>query len=79
VPSLRNVTITFPYMHDARFYSLDQVLRHYATGIVNSPTLDPLLANKIPLTQAERTDIKAFLKTLTDSSFIRDKRFSQPL
>ncbi len=79
VPSLRNVALTFPYMHDARFYSMDQVLRHYATGIVNSPTLDPLLANKIPLTPAERTNIKVFLRTLTDSSFIRDKRFSQPL
>ncbi len=79
VPSLRNVAVTFPYMHDARFYSMDQVLRHYATGIVNSPTLDPLLVNKIPLTPAERTDIKAFLKTLTDSSFLHDKRFAQPL
>jgi cytochrome c peroxidase len=78
VPSLRNVMLTFPYMHDGRFYSIDQVLNHYATGIINSPTLDPLLTNKIVLTSTERTQLKAFLTTLTDSVFIADKRFAQP-
>ena len=79
VPSLRNVMLTFPYMHDARFYSLDQVLRHYTSEIVKSPTLDPLLENKITLSAADKINIKAFLKTLTDSSFVKDKRFAQPL
>jgi cytochrome c peroxidase len=78
VPSLRNVMVSFPYMHDARFYSLDQVLRHYTSGIVKSPTLDPLLANMLTLSAADKVNIKAFLKTLTDSSFIKDKRFAQP-
>ena len=78
VPSLRNVELTFYYMHDGRFYTLDQVLNHYASGIVNSPTLDPLLATPIVLTNAERTNVKAFLRTLTDSTFIKDPRFSQP-
>jgi cytochrome c peroxidase len=78
VPTLRNVELTFSYMHDGRFYTFDQVLNHYATGIVNSPTLDPLLVNKLPLTDAERINIKAFLKTLTDSTLISNKAFSQP-
>jgi cytochrome c peroxidase len=76
VPSLRNVDLTFYYMHDGRFYTLDQVLNHYASGIVNSPTLDPLLATPIVLTNAERANVKAFLRTLTDSTFIKDPKFN---
>lgn len=78
VPSLRNVMLTFPYSHDGRLYTIDQVLDHYATGILQSSTLDPLLKNGIKLTASERSNIKAFLSTLTDSSFISDKRFAQP-
>ncbi len=78
VPSLRNVELTFSYMHDGRFYTIDQVLNHYSTGIVQSSTLDPSLKNGIPLNIEERSNIKAFLKTLTDSTFINDKRFAQP-
>lgn len=78
VPSLRNVFLSFPYGHDGRFFSLDNVLNHYATGIQNSSTLDPLLKNKIPLGNEERYYIKIFLATLTDSTFINDQRFSQP-
>ncbi|MEO5995247.1 MAG: cytochrome-c peroxidase [Chitinophagaceae bacterium] len=78
VPSLRNVFQSFPYGHDGRFYSIDNVLNHYSTGIKSSPTLDPLLKNKIPLTTEERYYIKIFLATLTDSTFLNDKRFAQP-
>ena len=78
VPSLRNVFQSFPYGHDGRFYSIDNVLNHYSTGIQISPTLDPLLKNKIPLTTEERYYIKTFLATLTDSTFLNDKRFAQP-
>jgi cytochrome c peroxidase len=78
VPSLRNVALSFPYMHDGRFYSFDQVLRHYSSGIVKNPGLDPLLTNMIALSPADKTNIKAFLKTLTDSAFVKDKRFAQP-
>jgi cytochrome c peroxidase len=53
-------------------------LNHYATGIVQSSTLDSSLKNGIPLNTEERSNIKAFLKTLTDSTFINDKRFAQP-
>ncbi len=77
VPSLRNVELTAPYMHDGRFTTLQQVLDHYSDGIKNYPNLDPLLINKIPLNSQEKSDIIVFLKTLTDLNFIHDKRFSE--
>ena len=78
VPSLRNVFQTFPYGHDGRFTSINQVLDHYSTGVQASPTLDPLLKNKIPLTTSEKFYLTQFLATLTDSTFIDDKRFAEP-
>lgn len=78
VPSLRNVYISANYMHDGRFNTLAQVLNHYRTGVQNSPTLDPLLKGGIQLTDTEADNIARFLRTLTDSSFIKDPRFSQP-
>jgi len=78
VPSLRNVNLTSNYMHDGRFNTLLQVLNHYSDGIQNSSTLDPLLANKIPLTVAEKSDLVSFLKTLSDSSMLHNSRFSKP-
>jgi len=78
VPSLRNVYLTANYMHDGRFNTLLQVLNHYSTGIQNSPTLDPLLVNKIPLADNEKTDLYNFLKTLSDSAMLTDPRFAKP-
>lgn len=90
VPSLRNVGLTAPFMHDGRFTTLEQVLDHYANdkpgnkdSIYVSPTLDPLLnvagqKRGISLTAAEKQSIIAFLKTLNDDDFIKDKRFSDP-
>jgi cytochrome c peroxidase len=78
VPSLRNIARTQPYMHDGRFYTLDQVLEHYRTGIENGPTLDTLLKNGISMTDLEKRDLKYFLWTLTDTSFLKDPRFSAP-
>ncbi len=78
VPTLRNVMITGPYMHDGRFSSIDQVFDHYASGIVQSATLDVNLQNGIQLSPEERADIKAFLHTLTDYTFIYDDRFKDP-
>ncbi len=77
VPSLRNVQVSFPYMHDGRFYSLQQVVDHYRSGIITTqPTLDTLLKNRLPFTNIQRTDLVYFLYTLTDSSFIKDPRFA---
>jgi cytochrome c peroxidase len=78
VPSLRNVDLTFPYGHDGRFSSITSVLDHYSSGVQNGPTTDALLKNKIPLSNFDKFYLLEFLKTLTDSTFIADKRFAQP-
>lgn len=81
VPSLRNVEKTAPYMHDGRFGTLEAVLNHYAAGVQDSPTLDPLLkVNGTPgiaLSPQEKTQLIAFLKTLTDYDYLSDRRFSE--
>jgi cytochrome c peroxidase len=70
VPTLRNVELTYPYMHDGRFANLDDVLNHYSSGIVSSATLDPSLQGGIPLSESDKAKLKAFLKTLTDINLI---------
>ncbi|WP_029286287.1 cytochrome-c peroxidase [Pedobacter sp. R20-19] len=77
IPSLRNIEYTGPYMHDGRFYSLDEVLEHYDSGVKANKNLDPSLKNGIQLNSVERTQIKAFLKTLTDNEFIKNKLYSE--
>jgi cytochrome c peroxidase len=81
VPSLRNVEMTAPYMHDGRFGTLEGVLDHYASGVTNSETLDPVLNQNgklgIALSTMEKTQVIAFLKTLTDNQYLTDKRFSE--
>jgi cytochrome c peroxidase len=72
VPSLRNVALTPPYMHDGRFTTLEEVVEHYATGIRRSPTLDPNIAKHpdggVPLSDEDKKALVAFLKTLTDEN-----------
>ncbi len=72
-PSLRNIALTAPYMHDGRFRTLEDVVEHYSTGVVRSPTLDPNLAKHpdggVPLSVADKQALVAFLKTLTDPRF----------
>jgi cytochrome c peroxidase len=81
VPSLRNIALTAPYMHDGRFGSLNAVLNHYSNGITNSITLDSTLNQNgvlgIPLTITEKNQIISFLNTLTDNQYITDSRFSE--
>ncbi|MDB6017521.1 MAG: hypothetical protein JWR19_2010 [Pedosphaera sp.] len=73
VPSLRNVEVTAPYMHDGRFKTLDEAVEHYCTGTKRSATLDPNLAKHpdggVPLSDADKRALIAFLKTLTDERF----------
>lgn len=78
VPSLRNVAMTYPYMHDGRFYSLEQVLDHYSNGIKNSSTLHPSLQNGIPMTEDEKKAIITFLKTLTDYELMENPFLREP-
>ena len=67
-PSLRNVALTGPWMHDGRFKTLREVVEHYNSGVQNSPNLDKLLQNgkKLGLTDAEVDALVAFLKTLSN-------------
>lgn len=72
-PSLRNIALTAPYMHDGRFGTLEEVIAHYRTGIARLPNLDPNLAKHaapgISLTDEDQAALVAFLKTLTDRKY----------
>ncbi len=78
VPSLRNLKFTPPYMHDGRFQSLSQVLKHYTDGTVARPGLAPEIRGGIQLDPRERTDLIAFLLTLNDSEFVFNPRHQFP-
>jgi cytochrome c peroxidase len=90
VPSLRNIALTAPYMHDGRFKTLEEVLDHYDSGIRNSSTLSAVIVEadnqgaaasgriSLHLTPAEKAAIIAFLNTLTDGDFVAAERFSDP-
>ncbi len=90
VPTLRNIALTAPYMHDGRFNTLEQVLIHYNEGIKISSTLSPLILEadnltkesqdrvSLSLTEDETTAIIAFLHTLTDQEFVAAEQFSNP-
>ena len=78
VPSLRNVAMTYPYMHDGRFYTLEQVLDHYSSGVKQSSTLHPSLQSGIPMTDVEKEDIIAFLRTLTDYALMENPFLREP-
>jgi len=76
-PSLRNIELTGPYMHDGRFQTLLECVEHYNTGFRYAENLDPNLffAVKGRLSQQEMEDIVAFLKTLTDMEFVNNPAF----
>ena len=83
VPSLRNIQLTSPYMHDGRFLSLAQVIEHYNSGIRNSEDLDNRLrvrggVRRLNLSNQEKQAMIDFLITLTDNNFITDEKFSNP-
>jgi cytochrome c peroxidase len=75
VPSLRNIALTAPYMHDGRFGTLEEVVEHYSRGVRRSAALDPNLAKHpeagIQLTAEEKADLVAFLRSLSDESFVQ--------
>jgi cytochrome c peroxidase len=76
VPTLRNIEFSYPYMHDGRFKKLSQVLNHYTNEIIPSKTLASELQQPIILSSNEKVDIIAFLLTLSDKTFLFDKKFS---
>jgi cytochrome c peroxidase len=76
VPTLRNIQFTFPYMHDGRFASLTEVVKHYNFGITQSKTLAKQLQKPMNLTDKERVDLVAFLLTLSDNGFLFNPKYS---
>jgi len=90
VPSLRNIELSAPYMHDGRFATLEEVVEFYNSGVVNNPNLSPPLRVPTPpgtppgpprrlnLTADQKAALVAFLKTLTDPNLANDPRLSDP-
>jgi len=81
-PSLRNLAYTAPYMHDGRFATLDEVINHYSEGLVFSETIDPLMKTVaqggVHISESDKADLKAFLLSLSDESFINNSNFQDP-
>jgi cytochrome c peroxidase len=84
-PSLRNVELTAPYMHDGRFKSLTEVIDHYSRNVKAHPNLHARLVGRggrsprqMELTSSQKRALIAFLETLTDHEFVKDPRFANP-
>ncbi len=81
-PTLRNIALTAPYMHDGRFNTLDEVIDHYSEGIKLGPNVDPIVATKfkdgLRLTDYQKEALKAFLESLTDTGFVNNPNFKSP-
>jgi cytochrome c peroxidase len=84
IPSLRNISLTAPYMHDGRFNTLMEVLDHYSLGIDNSENLDVRLkdqdgnAKRLDIPVSDKIAIVSFLQTLTDYQLLSDKKYANP-
>lgn len=83
-PSLRNIELTAPYMHDGRFATLEEVVEHYSTGVLDHPYLSAHMKDSngaprhLELNPKEAAALVAFLKTLTDEELVNDERFFDP-
>jgi len=86
-PSLRNVALRAPYMHDGRFATLEEVVEHYNSGIAAHPNLDPALRQgspttgapmKLGLSEGDKAALVAFMGTLTDATLATDARLADP-
>lgn len=75
VPTLRNATLTFPYTHDGRYYTLERVIDHYRYDVVLDFNTDALVRNKLNISATEKAGLVAFINTLTDTAFVNDVRF----
>ncbi len=81
-PTLRNIELTAPYMHDGRFFTLEEVIDHYSEHVKVSSTVDPLMElvgfGGAHLTDADKQALIAFLRTFTDQDFVSNPDFSDP-
>lgn len=84
IPTLRNIALTAPYMHDGRFNSLEEVIDHYDQNVQPHDDLDAKFKSadgsprRMNLSSLEKKALTAFLHTLTDQQFVQDVRFSNP-
>ncbi|MEM6643113.1 MAG: cytochrome c peroxidase [Bacteroidota bacterium] len=84
VPSLRNVALGPPFMHDGRFESLEEVVRHYNNGVQDHPNLSQEMlgrngeVRRLNLSENDIDALVAFMETFTDEAFIEDEKFSDP-
>lgn len=78
VPTLRNIEFTFPYMHDGRFKTLTEVVKHYNFRIQKSKTLSKELETPLNLSDNQRVELVSFLKTLTDKEFLFNPKYGFP-
>lgn len=87
VPSLKNIELTAPYMHDGRFATLEEVVEHYSTGVKDNPNLSPPLRvgntpngqpHNLNLSTDDKAALVAFLKTLTDNTIAGEAKYSSP-
>jgi cytochrome c peroxidase len=86
VPSLRNIELTAPFMHDGRFATLEEVVEHYNSGVQAHPNLSPPLRmggpngqpRRLNLSNADKAALVAFLKTLTDNTVSAEAKYSSP-
>lgn len=84
VPSLRNVAVRAPFMHDGRFATLEEVIEHYSDGVQPSPNLGlpfGMVRGVVPqleMTAQEKRGLRAFLRTLTDEPMLSDPKFADP-
>mgnify|MGYP006246335741 FL=1 len=82
VPTLRNIELTAPYMHDGRFETLEEVIDFYSEGVQAGPFTDPFMEfahqDGVQLTDDEKQKLLAFLKSLTDTTFINDPAYQNP-
>ncbi|MDY0086755.1 MAG: cytochrome c peroxidase [Bacteroidales bacterium] len=81
-PTLRNISLSGPYMHDGRFATLDEVIDFYSHEVKWSDQVDPLmhhvLRGGVQLTPSEKADVKAFIATLHDEKFLNNPAYGRP-
>lgn len=82
-PTLRNIALTAPYMHDGRFQTLEDVVDFYSGGVQHSASLDPIMTKPgtittLGLTPQQKASLISFLHTLTDETFVTDPELADP-
>ena len=78
VPSLRNIMLTAPYMHDGRFWTMEEVFEHYKTGGFGAENSNDFLLPFPSISPSNQQKIIKFLESLTDTTFLNNPAFADP-